>query len=107
MENANTSMLSVHVACTLILYLSTVSCSKVLQIKGRYISPPLSSLLTLTRYDQNSATLLDVSICGDVDELPAFQAEEKWATLFEVIAPYRALCRVQAPDSYQERVSET
>ncbi|GAX73961.1 hypothetical protein CEUSTIGMA_g1411.t1 [Chlamydomonas eustigma] len=78
MKNVNISMVSVQLACIFLICISSVLGSKILQISN-------------------------VSICGDVDELPAFQAEEKWATLFEVIAPYRALCRVQAPESYQER----
>jgi len=41
--------------------------------------------------------------CDDVDELPAFRADEGYAALFEVIAPYRSLCRVPVPEGYTKR----
>ena len=44
-----------------------------------------------------------VELCSDIDELPAYSADEKWASLFEVIAPYKLLCRVPLPEAYTTR----
>jgi len=40
-----------------------------------------------------------------MDELPAYSIEDKWASLFEVIAPYKVLCRVPIPEGYTTRTS--
>ena len=46
-----------------------------------------------------------VEQCSDIDALPAHSEDEKWASLFEVIAPYQSLCRVPLPEQYSERAA--
>ena len=53
----------------------------------------------------HSLSPTEIQLCSDVDELPAYSTEDKWASLFEVIAPYKALCRVPVPEGYTTRTS--
>eukprot|EP00195_Chlamydomonas_chlamydogama_P007336 CAMPEP_0202902778 /NCGR_PEP_ID=MMETSP1392-20130828/17045_1 /ASSEMBLY_ACC=CAM_ASM_000868 /TAXON_ID=225041 /ORGANISM="Chlamydomonas chlamydogama, Strain SAG 11-48b" /LENGTH=525 /DNA_ID=CAMNT_0049589585 /DNA_START=84 /DNA_END=1661 /DNA_ORIENTATION=+ len=64
-----------------------------------------SSLLQQLRAGEINldAALKEVSVCEEVDELPAYSKEDHWASLYEVIGPYNSLCRVPTPSDYTTR----